>query len=87
MLIYIYIYIYKYIDRERSIFLNPMSPLKQMTGFTSYHLNHVKPIVNPLLQKEQAGFQHRKSTRDQVVLLMQNIESSFSGKKSQCCVC
>ena len=42
---------------------------------------HVKPLIDPLLPKEQAGFQHRKSTVDQVVLLTQNIEDSFEAKK------
>ena len=42
---------------------------------------HVEPLIDPLLPKEQAGFQHRKSTVDQVVLLTQNIEDSFEAKK------
>ena len=41
----------------------------------------VEPLVNPLLPKEQAGFQRRKSTVDQVVLLTQNIKDSFEAKK------
>ena len=41
----------------------------------------VKPLIDPLLPKEQAGFRHRKSTVDQVVLLTQNIEDSFEAKK------
>ena len=36
--------------------------------------NYVEPIVDPLLPKKQAGFRHGKSTVEQVVLLMQNIE-------------
>ena len=43
--------------------------------------NGVKPIVDSLLPKEQAGFRYRKSTVDQVVLLTQNIEDSFEAKK------
>ena len=43
--------------------------------------NRVKPIVDPLLPREQARFQHGKSTVDQVVLLTQNIEDSFEAKK------
>ena len=41
----------------------------------------IEPIVDPLLPGEQAGFQHSKSTVDQVVLLTQNIEDSFEAKK------
>ena len=41
----------------------------------------VKPLVDPLLPKEQAGFRRRKSTVDQVVLLTQNIKDSFETKK------
>ena len=43
--------------------------------------NCVKPLIDPLLSKEQAGFRHGKSTTDQVVLLPQNIEDSFEAKK------
>ena len=42
---------------------------------------HIKPLINPLLPKEQAGFRREKSTVDQVVLLTQNIEDSFEAKK------
>ena len=42
---------------------------------------HVEPLIDPLPPKEQAGFRHRKSTVDQVVLLTQNIEDSFEAKK------
>ena len=41
----------------------------------------VKPIVDPLLPREQAGFQRGRSTGDQTVLLTQNIENSFEAKK------
>ena len=41
----------------------------------------VEPLINPLLPKEQAGFQCGKSTIDQIVLLTQNIEDSFEAKK------
>ena len=44
--------------------------------------NPVEPIVDPLLPKEQAGFRHRKSTVDQIVLLTQIIEESFEAKKN-----
>jgi len=41
----------------------------------------VDPIINPLLLREQAGFRHERSTVDQVTLLTQDIEDSFSAKK------
>ena len=41
----------------------------------------VKPLIDPLLPKEQAGFRRGKSTVDQVVLLTQNIEDSYEAKK------
>ena len=41
----------------------------------------VKPLIDPLLPKEQAGFRRGKSTVDQVALLTQNIEDSFKAKK------
>ena len=41
----------------------------------------VEPLIDPLLLKEQARFQHGKSTIDQVVLLTQNIKGSFEAKK------
>ena len=41
----------------------------------------VKPLIDPLFPKEQAGFRRGKSTIDQVVLLTQNIEDSFEAKK------
>ena len=47
----------------------------------------VEPLIDPLLPKEQAGFRHRKSTVDQVVLLTQNIEDSFEAKKKAGAVC
>ena len=41
----------------------------------------VEPLIDPLFPKKQAGFRRRKSTVDQVVLLIQNIEDSFGDKK------
>ena len=41
----------------------------------------VEPLIDPLLPKVQAGFRRGKSTVDQVVLLIQNIEDSFEAKK------
>jgi len=34
-----------------------------------------------MLPREQAGFRHRRSTVEQVTLLTQDIEDSFSAKK------
>ena len=48
----------------------------------------IKPIIDPLLPPEQAGFRCGRSTVDQVIVLTQEIEDSFSAKKkSWCCVC
>jgi len=41
----------------------------------------VETITDPLLPQEQAGFRHGRSTVDQVTLLTQDIEDSFSAKK------
>ena len=41
----------------------------------------VEPLIDPLLPKVQAGFRRGKSTVDQFVLLIQNIEDSFEAKK------
>ena len=41
----------------------------------------VEPIVDPLLSRGQAGFRRRRSTVDQAVLLIQNIEDSFEAQK------
>jgi len=41
----------------------------------------VKPIIDPLLPQEQAGSRHGRSTVDQVTLLTQDIEDSFSAQK------
>ena len=37
----------------------------------------IEPLVDSLLPKEQTGFQRKRSTVDQVVLLTQNIKDSF----------
>ena len=42
----------------------------------------VKPIIDPLLPQDQAGFCREESTVDQIVLLTQNIEDSFEAKLS-----
>ena len=41
----------------------------------------VDPIIDPLLNRDQAGFRHGRSALDQVTLLTQHIENSFSAKK------
>ena len=41
----------------------------------------VEPIIDPQLPCEQAGFRHGRSTVDQVTLMTQDIEDSFSAKK------
>ena len=41
----------------------------------------IEPIVDPLLPQEQAGFRRGRSTADQVTLLTQKMEDSFSAKK------
>jgi len=41
----------------------------------------VDPIIDPLHPREQAGFRHGRSTVNQVTLLTQDIEDSFSAKK------
>jgi len=41
----------------------------------------VETLTDPLLPKEQAGFQHGRSVVHQVTLLTQDIEDSFSAKK------
>jgi len=41
----------------------------------------VETITDPLLPLEQAGFRHGRSAVDQVTLLTQNIEDSFSSKR------
>ena len=40
-----------------------------------------EPLIDPLLSKEQAGFQRMKLTVNEVVLLTQNIEDFFEAKK------
>ena len=41
----------------------------------------VKPLIDPLLPREQAGFRRGRSTVDQVTLLTQSIENAFEAKK------
>jgi len=41
----------------------------------------VESIIHPLLTQEQAGYRHGRLAVDQVTLLTQGIEDSFSAKK------
>ena len=58
----------------------PAKPVGTQRVIDQY-LCSVSPLIDPLLPKEQAGYRRGKSTVDQVVLLTQNIEDSFEGKK------
>ena len=40
-------------------------------------LSRLEPVIDPQLSPEQAGFQHWRSTTDQVTLLTDDIEASF----------
>ena len=40
-----------------------------------------RPLIDPLLPREQAGFRRGRSTVDQVTLLTQSIENAFEAKK------
>ena len=51
-----------------------MRPLQDPRGVIHAR---AEPIVDPLLPREEAGFQRGRSTVDQTVLLTQNIENSF----------
>jgi len=42
---------------------------------------NVEPIINWLLPLEQEGFCHGRITADQVTLVKQDIENSFTAKK------
>ena len=82
---------------RRALVVSISKPSKPLEDPQSYHpisllcvpykilerliCNRVEPIVDHLFPKEQAGFRHRKSTIDQVVLLTQSIEESFEAKK------
>jgi len=61
---------------QRAIVLY-VSPLKSSRLIYA----RVETITDPLLPQEQAGFRHGRSAVDQVTLLIQNIEDSFSAKK------
>ena len=42
----------------------------------------IEPIVDPLLPQKQAGFRRGRSAADQVTLLTQGIDDSFSARKN-----
>ena len=44
-------------------------------------LTRLKPMVDPQLPPQQAGFRHGRSTTDQVTLLTNNIEAGFEAWK------
>ena len=46
----------------------------------------VKPLIDPLLPREQGGFRREKLAVDQVTFLTQEIENSYSPKKKTCAV-
>ena len=60
--------------RPRSLLCVPNKILERLIH------TRVEPIIHPQLPKEQAGFRHGRSTVDQTVLLLQNIEDSFEAK-------
>jgi len=64
--------------KELSSYISALCPLQKPR---ETHLRCVEPIINPLLPQEQAGFWHGRSAVDQVTLLTQDIEDSFSAKK------
>jgi len=49
--------------------------------FERFIYARVESITDPLLPQEQAGFRHGRSAVDQVTLLAQDIQDSFSAKK------
>jgi len=55
-----------------------VSPLKSLRLICA----RAETITDPLLPQEQAGFRHGRSALDQVTLLTQDIEDSFSAKKA-----
>ena len=62
-------------DRPISMLCVPYKILERLV-----HVR-VKPIVDPILPREQTGFRRGRSTVDQAVLLTQNIEDLFETKK------
>jgi len=62
-------------DRPISLLCVPFKILERLI------YTRVDPIIDPLLPREQVGFRHGRSAVDQVTLLTQDIEDSFSVKK------
>ena len=49
--------------------------------------SHVKPIIDPLLPPEQAGFRRGRTALEQATRISQDIEDCSEDKKeSRCCV-
>ena len=61
--------------RPISLLCVPFKILERLT------YTRVETIIDPLLPQEEAGFRQRRSAVDQVTLLAQDIEDSFSAKK------
>ena len=60
----------------------PISPLSVLYKIPERPIyTRVKPIIDLLFPEEKTGFRHGRSTVDQAVLLMQNIEDSFEAMK------
>ena len=74
--------------------LKPKKPIKDPKSYRPISLlcipfkilarfiyTRIEPIVDPLLPREQADFRHERSTVDQVTLVIQEIEESFSANR------
>ena len=72
----------------------PNKPSSKSKGYTLISLSCIpykivgrpiyacmKPIIDPFLSREQAGFRRGKSTTDQITFLTQKIKDSFSAKQ------
>jgi len=65
-------------SKELSSHISAVRPFKILDRLIH---TRVDPIIDPLIPWEQVGFQHGRSAIDQVTLLTQVIEDSFSAKK------